>query len=64
MVSAVATDEPEIAEKRAQPTNHPLVDEKDIAALKSKIGSSGLTVSELVSTAWASASTSTGCLPG
>lgn len=37
--------------------NHPLVDEKDIKSLKSKILSSGLTVSELVSTAWASAST-------
>lgn len=37
--------------------NHPLVDEKDLTALKSKILSSGLTVSELVSTAWASAST-------
>jgi catalase-peroxidase len=37
--------------------NHPLVDEKDIAALKAKILSSGLSVSELVSTAWASAST-------
>ncbi len=37
--------------------NHPLVDEKDIASLKAKIIASGLTVSELVSTAWASAST-------
>ncbi|OJV20813.1 MAG: catalase/peroxidase HPI [Bacteroidetes bacterium 41-46] len=37
--------------------NHPLVDEKDIKNLKSKVLSSGLTVSELVSTAWASAST-------
>ena len=36
---------------------HKLIDEKDIAALKSKIISSGLTVSQLVSTAWASAST-------
>ena len=34
-----------------------LVDDKDIAALKSKILATGLTVSELVSTAWASAST-------
>ncbi len=34
-----------------------LVDEKDIADLKSKILSSGLTISQLVSTAWASAST-------
>jgi len=37
--------------------NHPLVDEKDIAALKAKILASGLSVSQLVSTAWASAST-------
>jgi len=37
--------------------NHALVDEKDIAALKSRILASGLSISELVSTAWASAST-------
>jgi catalase-peroxidase len=37
--------------------NHPLIDEKDVTALKAKILSSGLTVSQLVSTAWASAST-------
>ena len=37
--------------------NHPLVGEQDIAALKAKILASGLSVSELVSTAWASAST-------
>jgi catalase-peroxidase len=37
--------------------NHPLVDVDDIAALKAKILASGLAVSELVSTAWASAST-------
>ncbi|QEG34010.1 catalase/peroxidase HPI [Bythopirellula goksoeyrii] len=37
--------------------DHPLVDEKDIATLKDKILASGLSVSELVSTAWASAST-------
>ncbi len=37
--------------------NHPLIDAQDIAALKSKIAASGLTVSQLVSTAWASAST-------
>ena len=36
---------------------HPLVDEQDVTALKSKILASGLTVSQLVSTAWASAST-------
>ena len=37
--------------------NHPLIDEKDIAALKAKVLNSGLSVSHLVSTAWASAST-------
>jgi catalase-peroxidase len=37
--------------------NHKLIDDKDIAALKRKILASGLSVSELVSTAWASAST-------
>jgi catalase-peroxidase len=37
--------------------NHPVVDMKDIELLKSQILSSGLTISELVSTAWASAST-------
>jgi catalase-peroxidase len=37
--------------------NHPLIDAKDIAALKAQVVASGLSVSELVSTAWASAST-------
>ncbi|MGY3617261.1 catalase-peroxidase [Bradyrhizobium sp. USDA 10063] len=37
--------------------NHELVSEQDIAALKAKILASGLSVSDLVSTAWASAST-------
>ncbi len=36
---------------------HPLIDTQDIAALKANILASGLTVSQLVSTAWASAST-------
>jgi catalase-peroxidase len=36
---------------------HKLIDDKDIAALKSKVLASGLSVSQLVSTAWASAST-------
>ena len=39
------------------PVTHKLVDAADIAALKAKILASGLTVSQLVSTAWASAST-------
>ena len=37
--------------------NHTLIDAQDIAALKAKILASGLSVSELVSTAWAAAST-------
>jgi len=37
--------------------NHPLIDAKDADALKAKILASGLTVPQLVSTAWASAST-------
>ncbi|MFY9327967.1 MAG: catalase/peroxidase HPI [Georgfuchsia sp.] len=37
--------------------DHPLIDAKDIAELKAKILATGLSVAELVSTAWASAST-------
>ena len=37
--------------------NHKLIDTQDIASLKRKILASNLSVSELVSTAWASAST-------
>jgi catalase-peroxidase len=37
--------------------DHPLIGEQDITALKAKILASGLTVAQLVSTAWASAST-------
>ena len=39
------------------PVNHALVDAEDVAALKKKLRASGLSVPELVSTAWASAST-------
>jgi len=39
------------------PRNHPLIGEQDIAVLKAEILASGLSVSQLVSTAWASAST-------
>ncbi|MBM3432928.1 MAG: catalase/peroxidase HPI [Bacteroidetes bacterium] len=37
--------------------DHPLVEQKDIVELKAKLLSSGLTISQLISTAWASAST-------
>ena len=39
------------------PVDHPLVDEVDVAALKAKLLASGIGVSRLVATAWASAST-------
>jgi catalase-peroxidase len=39
------------------PVDHPLIDAADIVALKSAVLASGLSISELVSTAWASAST-------
>jgi catalase-peroxidase len=42
---------------RVPAVDHPLVDERDVAALKAQVLASGLTISELVSTAWASAST-------
>ncbi len=37
--------------------DHPLINDQDVAALKAKVLASGLSVAELVSTAWASAST-------
>jgi catalase-peroxidase len=37
--------------------DHPLIDERDVASLKSRIFASGLGVADLVATAWASAST-------
>jgi catalase-peroxidase len=49
--------EPQIWQDPVPPVDHPLIDERDIAALKAKIIGSGLSVQELVSTAWASAST-------
>jgi catalase-peroxidase len=39
------------------PVNHPLADADDVQGLKERVLASGLTVTELVSTAWASAST-------
>jgi catalase-peroxidase len=39
------------------PVDHPLVDDQDIAVLKNRVMASGLTIPQLVGTAWASAST-------
>ncbi|MGE5594747.1 MAG: catalase/peroxidase HPI [Hyphomicrobiales bacterium] len=49
--------EPQIWQDPVPPVDHELVDEADIASLKSKLLASGLSVSQLVTTAWASAST-------
>jgi catalase-peroxidase len=47
--------EPQIWQDPVPAVDHPLVDEKDVAALKAKVLASGLSISELVSTAWAAA---------
>ena len=49
--------EPQLWQDPVPAVDHPLVDESDIAVLKASILASGLTVGQLVSTAWASAST-------
>jgi catalase-peroxidase len=47
---------PQLWQDPVPAVDHELIDAKDVAALKSKILASGLSVSQLVSTAWASAS--------
>ncbi len=49
--------EPQIWQDPLPPVDHELIGEQDIASLKAKILASGLTISQLVATAWASAST-------
>jgi catalase-peroxidase len=49
--------EPQIWQDPVPPVDHDLIDANDIAALKAKLLASGLSVSQLVETAWASAST-------
>jgi catalase-peroxidase len=48
---------PQLWQDPVPSVEHPLIDERDIAALKTKVLASGLSISDLVSTAWASAST-------
>jgi catalase-peroxidase len=48
--------EPQLWQDPVPVVDHKLIDEKDITALKAKILASGLSISELVTTAWASAS--------
>ncbi|MBM4095057.1 MAG: catalase/peroxidase HPI, partial [Planctomycetes bacterium] len=49
--------EPQLWQDSVPEVDHELIDAQDIATLKAKVLASGLSVSELVSTAWASAST-------
>ena len=49
--------EPQLWQDPVPPVTHELIGAEDIAALKAKILASGLSISQLVSTAWASAST-------
>ena len=49
--------EPQLWQDPVPEVDHELVDDKDIAVLKVKILASGLSISQLVTTAWASAST-------
>jgi catalase-peroxidase len=49
--------EPQLWQDPVPRVDHPLIDEKDIAALKAKILESGLSVSQLVHAAWSSAAT-------
>ena len=56
-LGALVPAEPMLWQDPVPAVDHALVDAQDIAALKAKILASGLSVSQLVSTAWASAST-------
>ena len=49
--------EPQLWQDPVPEVDHELVDDQDIAAIKEKILASGLSISQLVSTAWASAAT-------
>jgi len=48
---------PQLWQDPIPPVDHPLIDEQDIAALKASVLASGLSTSQLVTTAWASAAT-------
>jgi catalase-peroxidase len=56
-LGALVPAEPQIWQDPVPPVTHELIGAADIAALKGSILASGLTISQLVSTAWAAAST-------
>ncbi|MGE3856186.1 MAG: catalase/peroxidase HPI, partial [Dehalococcoidia bacterium] len=55
-VGALVPAEPQLWQDPVPPVTHPLVDAQDIEALKASILASGLSVPQLVATAWAAAS--------
>jgi catalase-peroxidase len=57
LLGAEAPAEPRLWQDPVPTADHPLIDAADIAALKARILASGLSISRLVTTAWASAST-------
>ena len=56
-VGPLVPQEPLLWQDRIPPVDHPVIGEAEIGALKERILATGLSVSQLVSTAWASAST-------
>ena len=56
-VGSLVPEEPQLWQDPIPEVDHELIDAQDVAALKNKILASGLPISHLVSTAWASAST-------
>jgi catalase-peroxidase len=56
-VGPLVPKEPQLWQDPVPPVDHELIGERDIAALKAKILGSGLSISQLVKTAWRSAAT-------
>ena len=56
-LGALVPAEPQLWQDPVPPVSHELIDAQDIADLKQRLLASGLSISQLVSTAWASAST-------
>ena len=56
-LGSLVPEEPQLWQDPVPDVDHELIDEQDIAALKGTILESGLSISQLVSTAWASAAT-------
>ncbi len=56
-LGSLVPKEPQLFQDPVPPVDHELIGERDIAALKAKILGSGLSISQLVATAWASSAT-------